>query len=157
LFSDLVPWLILLASTLLLLQEPLRGWLQRYLAKSTSASKHIPEAWAILPIFLAAIYGGYFGAGLSVIVLASLGLTMNDNLTRLNAIKQIISFSANLAAAIFFLFSGQVVWIVVPVMMAGALLGGNLGGRLAGRIQPSILRRLVVIIGYTVALIYFFR
>jgi hypothetical protein len=106
---------------------------------------------------LAAVYGGYFGAGLSVIVLAVLGLTLEDSLTRLNALKQAISFSVNVAAAIFFLFSGQVLWLVAGVMAVGALLGGVLGGKLAGKIQPSILRWLVVTIGVVVALIYFIR
>ena len=105
----------------------------------------------------AAIYGGYFGAGLSVIVLSALGITMRDTLTRLNAIKQLIAFSANVAAAVFFLFSGQVVWMAALVMAAGALLGGNLGGRLAGRVQPSTLRWIVVSIGVIVSIIYFVR
>jgi uncharacterized membrane protein YfcA len=108
----------------------------------------------MLPVGLAAIYGGYFGAGLSVIVLAVLGLTLDDSLTRLNALKQGISFSVNIAAALFFLFSGQVVWSAVLVMAVGALVGGVLGGRLAGRIKPSTLRWIVVAIGVVVAVIY---
>jgi hypothetical protein len=92
-----------------------------------------------------------------VIVLAVLGLTLEDSLTRLNALKQSVSFSVNVAAAIFFLFSGQVLWLVAGVMAVGALLGGVLGGKLAGKIQPSILRWLVVTIGVVVALIYFIR
>jgi uncharacterized membrane protein YfcA len=105
----------------------------------------------------AAIYGGYFGAGLSVIVLAVLGLMLDDNLTRLNALKQSISFSVNTAAALFFIFSGKVVWTAVLVMAVGALVGGALGGRLAGRIKPTTLRYIVVVIGFTVAIIYFVR
>ena len=69
--------------------------------------------------------------------------------------KQIISFSINLAAAIFFLFSGQIVWSAMLVMAVGALLGGVLGGRLAGRIHPVTLRRIVVTAGVIIALIYF--
>jgi len=155
LFTELVPFLILLASGLLAVQEPLRAWLLRRAARHGSV--HISESWAVLPVGLAAIYGGYFGAGLSVIVLAVLGLTLEDNLTRLNALKQAIAFSVNIAAAIFFLFSGQVVWPVALVMMVCALVGGALGGRLAGRVKPSVLRWMVVIIGVTVAVIYFIR
>ena len=106
---------------------------------------------------LAAIYGGYFGAGLSVIVLAVLGFVFDDSLTRLNALKQSISFSVNIAAAIFFIFSGKVVWSVALVMAIGALAGGMLGGRLAGRVKPEVLRRLVVAIGVIVAVIYLVR
>ena len=68
------------------------------------------NVWPSPPVFAAAIYGGYFGAGLSVIVLAVLGLVLEDSLTRLNGLKQAIAFSVNITAAIFFLFSDQVVW-----------------------------------------------
>ncbi len=105
---------------------------------------------------LAAIYGGYFGAGLSVIILATLGLTLEDSLTRLNAI-QFIAFATNLAAAIYFLFSGQVVWLLALVMMVGALTGGALGGKLANVIKPTTLRWIVVSIGVVVSVIYFIK
>ena len=108
-------------------------------------------------MILAAVYGGYFGAGLSVIVLATLGLTLEDSLTRLNAIKQFISFATNLAAAVFFLFSGQVFWLLALVMAVGALAGGALGGKLANVIKPSTLRWLVVSIGVVVSVIYFIK
>jgi uncharacterized membrane protein YfcA len=110
-----------------------------------------------LPVGLASIYGGYFGAGLSVIVLSALGLTLEDTLTRLNALKQAVAFSVNVAAAIFFLFSGQVVWSAAVVMAVGALIGGMLGGKLAGRIKPSTLRWTVVSIGVIISIIYFVR
>jgi len=155
LFRDLVPFLILLASGLLAVQEPLRAWLIR--RAGPPGSKAAFENWVWLPIGLAAIYGGYFGAGLSVIVLAVLGLMLDDTLTRLNALKQSISFSVNTAAAVFFVFSGKVIWEAVLVMAIGALIGGALGVRLAGRIKPTTLRRIVVIIGVTVAIIYLVR
>ncbi|MDD5469051.1 MAG: sulfite exporter TauE/SafE family protein [Anaerolineales bacterium] len=153
LFRDLVPFLILLASALLALQDPLRAWLTR--RAQSGEGRHLPEAAAALPLSLAAVYGGYFGAGLSVIVLAILGLTLEDTLTRLNGLKQAVAFSVNIAAALFFVFSGKVVWLVALVMMVGALLGGALGGRLAGRIRPSTLRWVVVSIGVVVSAIYF--
>lgn len=155
LFRDLVPFLILLASLLLAIQDPVRGWLTRRLAQRDS-SAHLAK-WSWLPVGLAAVYGGYFGAGLSVILLAALGVTLEDNLTRLNALKQSIAFATNLAAAVFFVFSGQVVWLAVAVMAVGALIGGTLGGALAGRVQPSALRWIVVSIGVVVAVFYFIR
>jgi hypothetical protein len=155
LFRDLVPFLILLASLLLAIQDPVRGWLTRRLAQRGPGANL--EKWSWLPVGLAAIYGGYFGAGLSVIVLAALGVTLEDNLTRLNALKQLIGFSTNVAAAVFFLFSGQVVWLAAGVMAVGALLGGTLGGSLAGRVKPSSLRWIVVSIGVIVSVFYFIR
>jgi len=127
----------------------------RRLARAGRTGLH--EAWAVPPVFLAAIYGGYFGAGLSVIVLAVLGLVLEDTLTRLNGLKQAIAFSVNVTAAIFFVFSGQVVWLAAIVMAVGALIGGALGGRLAGRVKPSSLRRIVVTIGVIVGIIYLVR
>lgn len=154
LFTDLVPWLILLASGLLAIQDPVRGWLTRRMGQGQGAGL---EKLSWLPVGLASIYGGYFGAGLSVIVLSALGLTVNDTMTRLNALKQGIAFAVNVAAAIFFVFSGQVIWPLAAVMAVGALLGGTLGGKLAGKIKPSTLRWTVVIIGVIISIIYFVR
>jgi uncharacterized protein len=155
LFQSLVPVLIMLASGLLAVQDLLKAWLLRRSNKDGSAA--LSAKLAALPVSLAAIYGGYFGAGLSVIVLAVIGLVLDDSLTRLNALKQAIAFSANVAAAVLFLFSGKVVWPVAVVMAVGALIGGNLGGRLAGRVKPAILRAIVVVIGFSVGIIYLFK
>jgi uncharacterized membrane protein YfcA len=155
LFRQLVPFLILAASLLLAIQDPVRAWLARRLERGSSGRPL--EKWSWLPVGVAAIYGGYFGAGLGVITLAALGITFEENLTRLNALKQLISFSANVAAAIFFVFSGKVVWAAAAVMAVGALLGGSLGGRLAGRVRPSTLRWIIVSIGIIVSIVYFVR
>ncbi|MBX7250455.1 MAG: sulfite exporter TauE/SafE family protein [Candidatus Promineofilum sp.] len=165
LFRQLVPFLILLASLLLAAQEPLKRWLagkrgSRGAPEGTPAPRSPAfsgEAWAAVPVFFAAIYGGYFGAGLSVIVLAVLALVIDDSLTRLNGLKQVVGFVTNLTAALFFVFSGRVIWPVAAVMAVGALIGGALGGRLAGRVAPATLRRVVVVIGIAVAIIYFVR
>ena len=154
LFKDLVPYLILLASGLLAIQDPVRAWLVRRMGEHHGARL---EKLTWLPVSLASVYGGYFGAGLSVIVLSALGLTLEDTLTRLNALKQAVAFSVNVAAAIFFIFSGQVVWSLALVMAVGALVGGMLGGKLAGRIKPATLRWTVVVIGVIIAIIYFIR
>ena len=155
LFRELVPYLILLASALLAVQDPVRAWLTRRLGEGHSGTGLERLTW--LPVGLASIYGGYFGAGLSVIVLSALGLTLDDSLTRLNALKQAVAFTVNVAAAIFFLFSGQVLWVAALVMALGALIGGVLGGRLAGHIKPSTLRWTVVVIGVIISIIYFGR
>lgn len=155
LFRELVPYLILLASALLAIQDPVRTWLTRRLGDGQSSTGIERLTW--LPTGVASIYGGYFGAGLSVIVLSALGLTLDDSLTRLNALKQAVAFSVNVAAAVFFLFSGQVLWGAALIMAVGALLGGVLGGKLAGRIKPSTLRWTVVVIGVVISIIYFVR
>jgi len=155
LFRKLIPWLILTATVLLAVQDRMRNWVMARM--SDAGHRHLNEAWSMALIFPAAVYGGYFGAGLGVMMLAVLGLVLEDSLTRLNALKQSLSFSINIAAAVFFLFSGQVVWSAAMVMAAGALAGGVLGGRMAGRIKPVTLRWIVISIGLLVAGVYFNR
>ncbi len=154
-FLALVPWLILVASALLAAQDPVRAWLVRRAAASDTSRS--AEARMVVPLAVASIYGGYFGAGLSVVVLAGLGLILHDTLTRLNALKQVVALSINFAAGVFFLFSGEVVWPVALIMATGALVGGAIGGGLATRINPAVLRRVVVGIGVAVAIAYLVR
>ena len=153
-FDRLIPFLILLAAALLAFQDTLRSWLQR---RQGDKNGNIPEIWAVLPIAIASIYGGYFGAGLGVIELAILGLFLKDNLTRLNALKQLLSLVVNVAAAVFFLFSNHVYWSAAIVVAIGSLIGGLLGGKIARIISPSYLRQTVVILSIIIAIVYFLR
>jgi uncharacterized membrane protein YfcA len=148
-FRILVPYLILLAAGLLALDDPVRRWLMRRAGSGEAQNEH--EGWKVFPVFLASIYGRYFGAGLSVIVLAVLALVSHESLTRLNALKQVIALCVNVAAAVLFLFSGKVVWSATVVMAAGALAGGAVGGLVAGWVRPQVLRRIVVVVGMIVS------
>jgi len=154
LFKDLVPYLILFACLLLAVQDAVRNWLTRRMGEGHGSNLQ-KLTW--LPVGLASIYGGYFGAGFSVILLSALGLTLEDTLTRLNALKQSIALTVNLAAAIFFIFSGKVVWSLALIMAVGALIGGVLGGKLAGKIKPATLRWTIVTIGVIISIIYIVR
>jgi uncharacterized protein len=154
-FRLLIPYLILAATIILALQGLLKTWLNERKNKATSEkTNNIPM---LFMVFFAAVYGGYFGAGLGVILMAVLGLLINDTLTHLNALKQATSFCINISAAIYFCFSGIVVWPIVAVMVAGALGGGMLGGKLAGKINPEILRWIIIATGLTVAIVYFIQ
>jgi hypothetical protein len=150
LFSALVPWLILSGSLLLALQEPLRQWLQR---RDTARAQPQADRLATLPVFLASVYGGYFGAGLSVILLALLAITLEDDLTRLSGLKQVLALASNLAAALLFLLVAPVAFLPAVVMALASVAGGAAGGRLAGRLNPQLLRGLVVLIGVVVAIL----
>ena len=134
------------------MQGRVRNWVQEHTTQTDDKADR--EKNAIVPLGLAAVYGGYFGAGLSVIVLAVLGLFFDDSLTRLNALKQCVSLAVNVAAAVFFLFSGLVIWPVALVMAAGALAGGAIGGKIAGRVNPEHLRWTVVVIGVAIGIIF---
>ncbi|MBP9040544.1 MAG: sulfite exporter TauE/SafE family protein, partial [Anaerolineaceae bacterium] len=154
-FRQIVPFLILFASLLLAFGEPLKKWVSARNRNQEQSAKS--PIIAVVAIAAAAVYGGYFGAGLSVIVLAFLGLLFDDSLTRLNALKQAIALATNTAAATYFLFSGKVIWSLAFVMAASALLGGIAGGKLAGRVSPTLLRWLVVSIGLIVSVIFYIQ
>lgn len=154
-FRRLIPYLILFAAGLLAIQDPLRKRLFKDAPIKAGGAR--AEFWSAALVALAAVYGGYFGAGVSVIVLAVLAVLLHDTLTRLNALKQAIALATNFSAAVFPLFSGQAVWPAVAVMAIGAVLGGFLGGRCAGRVQPALLRGIVVAIGIVVGAVYLLR
>ncbi len=149
-FESIVPALVLLACGLLAIQDRVRALLQR-------RSSRISLAWAVGPVFLAAIYGGYFGAGLSVVFLAMIGLAIDDNLTRLNGLKQTMSLVTNVAAALLFALTAKVVWPSAAVMAIGALLGGGAGGRLARVVKPLTLRLIVIAVGVLLAAYFVVR
>jgi uncharacterized membrane protein YfcA len=101
----------------------------------------------VAAVLAASVYGGYFGAGLSVILLAVLATGLGDSLTRLNGLKQPLALACNLSAALLFASGGPVSWALVLPMAIAAWLGGLLGGRCASRVNPVLLRRLVVVAG----------
>ncbi len=154
-FRVLIPFLILGSSLLLALQDRVRKWIVKKSGDRKSGCAGIEKS--VLPVGLAAVYGGYFGAGLSVLTLAILGLFIEDDLRRLNALKQGISFAANIAAAVLFLFSGMIIWPAAIVMAVGAFAGGAVGGRVAGRIDAGILKWTVVVIGLIIGIIFLVR
>ncbi len=163
-FELAVPWLIVLASVALGLQERLTSILVRRGAQSAAASTSPPARsvarlrWPVLvPVTLAAVYGGYFGAGVSVMLLAILGFAFADSFLRLNALKQALALAANAGAVLLFVARAHVNWPVVALLAACAALGGYLGGRLATRVRPASLRRLVVVLGLALAGYYFVR
>jgi uncharacterized membrane protein YfcA len=150
LFRSVVPFLILFAAVLLSLQDVVR---KRLLSRTRTESL----TWALPPVGLAAVYGGYFGAGVGVIMLGFLAIALDDNITRLNALKQALSLACNVAAAVFFLFSGRIDWPIIGVMAGGALVGGVLGGMLVSRIPARVLRWVIVTFAVGLAAIYLAR
>jgi len=154
-FRVLIPYLIFAASTILALQKPLKKWLTVRNKKASSPKTN--SLILLVLVFFAAVYGGYFGAGLGVILMAVLGLVIHETITRINALKQATSFCINIIAAIYFCFSGMVVWPVVAVMIAGSLAGGMIGGKMAGKINPEILRWVVIVAGFSIGIYYIIK
>jgi uncharacterized protein len=152
-FDVVVPFLLVFAALLLAMQPRLRDALA---ARAKRGRRH-SDAWAALPIGLAAIYGGYFGAAMGVIVLAALAAVLDDDLVRVNALKQTVSLVVNVAAAIVFVVVGHVAWLAAAVMAGGALVGGLVGGAIASRVPPGLLRAVVIACALAVAAYYFSR
>lgn len=154
-FKSLIPYLILAATLLLGFQIRIKNWVVSRIGHAHS--EHHNPIFMLSMVFLAAVYGGYFGAGLGVILMATLGLVTDESMTRLNFLKQALGFAINLAAAIYFALSGKVDWMIAFVMIFGSLFGGWIGGRLAGKMKPEILRWIVVTAGLVAATIFFIK
>jgi uncharacterized membrane protein YfcA len=151
-FRALVPWLILMSSVLLLVQDRLRAWL---VTRTGGGRSHrLAELGALA---VACTYGGYFGAGLGILIIAVLGIFSELPFVRLNAMKQLISFVVNIFAAAFLLGAGTVNLVLVAVMAPASLVGGNLGGRYAKSMSPRRLRIAVICFGAILTLVYFLR
>jgi len=151
-FRAVVPFLILSACLLMAGQDKIRGWI--FKPGQTHQAHPVLQVGSV---FLASVYGGYFGAGLGIMLIAVLGLFSDLAFARLNAIKLLLAFMANLAAAVFLSFSGKVEWTVALVMAPMALLGGNLGGRVARIVPAKKMRAFVITFGLVVAVIYFLK
>lgn len=146
-FRAIVPWLILLACALLATQNLVR---RRLAHRVVDESQPIPP-WGLIAIGATAVYGGYFGAGIGVMLLAVLGVVFTAPLNRLNALKQALQLAINGVAAIWFVFTGPVHWGFAAAVAVGSLVGGSIGGRTAGRINPDVLRAVVVTAGVVIA------
>jgi len=105
-------------------------------------------------VFAGAVYGGFFGAGLGIMLLAILSVFGSGGLTASNALKQALSFIINLVAAVFFAFSGHVEWGLAGVMAAASIGGGVLGGRLVSRVSGDLFRGLVIAAGVGAAVAF---
>jgi uncharacterized protein len=150
-FRSLVPFLVLLATVLLAVQDRLRAWVA---ARGSHQSHTIIGVGAV---FLASVYGGYFGAGLGIMLVAVLGVFSDLPFNRLNAVKQSLSFLVNSSAAVFLSFSGKAEWSLIAVMAPAAMIGGTMGGRLARVVPAQRLRVAVIVLGLVVSTVYFIR
>ncbi len=149
LFRTIVPFLLVAACLLLAAGDRIKASLP---VRDPDAPVTRPPLGVLAAVFGGSVYGGYFGAGLGIILLAVLGLALPDRMVRINGIKQYIAFVTNVVAALFFVGSGKVVWSLVLVMAPASLLGGNLGGRLVRTLDPRILRAVVIVLGLVVAI-----
>jgi uncharacterized membrane protein YfcA len=146
-FDAVVPILVLLASVLL----GLSPWIKRWIGAPEAGS---PDRTAILlpAVFLAAVYGGYFGGALGVILVATLSLCAHDTLVRLNALKGLLSLVIASVTVAVFAFGAPVNWLAVALLAPTTLVGGFLGARVARRLPEDVLRWSVVVLGIAVGI-----
>lgn len=152
-FTHLVPFLILGATILLAAQELISRKLRRFAEEHDRPS----AAWIVFAFifqFLVGIYGGYFGAGIGILMLAALGLIGLRDIHQMNALKNLLAICINGVAAIYFAAMGAVSWPDVAIMAVTSIAGGLLGARLAHRLGRRFVRAFVVAVGLfmTVAL-----
>jgi uncharacterized protein len=146
-FGDVVPGLILLAVVLVLIQP----WVAARRADRGRLAEH-PGPLLHGGVFLTAVYGGYFGAAQGVILLALLGLTLDDDLQRLNAVKNVVIAVVNGLAAVYFIVRTDIAWVAALLLLGGSVIGGQLGAHYGRRIPANVLRVLIAVIGTGVAI-----
>jgi uncharacterized membrane protein YfcA len=148
-FEAIVPFLIL-GSCALLAAQP---WLSSKISPPAEGAAAHRSLGLHAGVFLAAVYGGYFGAGLGILLLAVLGLTLSDTLQRLNALKGLLSLVVGVAAAVYFAFAGPIEWGAGAIMAVASLAGGQVGVAIARRLDANVLRAVIVVFGVAVAVV----
>ncbi|MEI6280223.1 MAG: sulfite exporter TauE/SafE family protein [Verrucomicrobiae bacterium] len=152
-FDHLVPFLILFATVLFLLNNVVR----RLAGIKPSGGSPAVTVMAVLLQLGVAVYGGYFGAGIGILMLATMGLVGLHHIHEMNAIKTILGALINVVAAAWFVFAGLIVWPQALVMMAGATIGYFLGSHCSQKIPQQHVRGLVGLIGISLSAVFFWR
>jgi uncharacterized membrane protein YfcA len=148
LFRFIVPFLILLACALLVAQEPIGRWMTE--RAISHPRRHATALW--LSQFFIAVYGGYFGAGIGILMLAAMAIFLPEDLQSANAMKNFFAVLINGIAAVYFIGVGAAVLKVALAMAMAAIAGGFVGARTAQRMSPRLLRGAVVAFGVFVAI-----
>ncbi len=149
-FKQIVPWLLLFATLIFTFGKYGVVFLR----------SRFPEAkeYHNLGIFLQAViafYGGYFGAGIGILMLAILQMVGLSNIHEMNALKTLLAAAINMATVVIFILAGAVVWKLAFIMIAGGMFGGYAGARLALKVPPSYVRWLVSVIGFSMTAYFF--
>ena len=154
-FDRLVPFLILFATLLFMVQEPV----QRALG-TAEAAKHQSSAWfagGMLFQLAVGLYGGYFGAGIGILMLAALSIMGLQDIHEMNSLKVVLGGSVNGIASVYFIWSRMVYWPYVVLMAVAAILGGYFGAGAARKLGRTAVRRIVVAVGFGMAISRFVK
>jgi uncharacterized protein len=155
-FDSIVPVLIL-AGVLLVLFQPA---ISRRVAARAEARGGVPEhgtLWVLTAVFGAGIYGGYFGAAQGVLLMAILGVGLQETMQRNNATKNVLAALVNGVAAIVFIAVADVDWLIVALIAVGSTIGGQLGATVGRRLSATLLRAVIVVVGLTAVVAFVLR
>jgi uncharacterized membrane protein YfcA len=145
-FSAIVPVLIVLGCVLVVFQPRISAWV----AKRHEAAGGVPEngVWWVWPgVLLAGVYGGYFGAAQGVLLMAIMGIGVDETLQRLNGVKNVLAAIVNGVAGLIFIAVAHVDWAVVGLIAVGSVVGGQLGATYGRKLPSAALRALIVVVG----------
>jgi uncharacterized membrane protein YfcA len=142
-FKDVVPVFIALALGLTLLQPRLN----RLLAERESRRSGRAGVLVLLAIYITGVYGGYFGAGQGILLLAILGVALPQSLHHSNALKNVLAGLVNGVAGVYFVFAAHVDWAPAAIIAVSAIVGAQIGARYGRRLHPDALRVLIVLVG----------
>lgn len=153
-FAWLVPYLILFATGLFALSAPVNAFMRRHAAAEGALGVPARPRWVPVMLYqlLVSVYGGYFGAGIGIMMLAGLGLAGFTAIRRMMALRNYYAILINAIAAVYFIVFGAVSWPDAAVLTAGQIAGSLVGARVARALPPAIVHWLVVAIGMAMAL-----
>ena len=159
-FSALIPWLLAFATGLFAFSPQLSAALKRRRPPSAANAESghgagSPAGWLVQ--LLVSIYGGFFGAGMGILMMASLAIGGHEDVQHINALKNLLSAVIYSVTVVTFVVAGAVSWPHTLVMLLTASLGGYWGARMARKIQGPWLRRIVIAVGSALSLYYFYR
>ncbi len=154
-FVHLIPYLLLMSTLLFTFSGPITAWLRMRNSEKTHTSRAKLFGTSLVQ-FVIATYGGYFGGGMSLLVLATLAMMGMKNIHKMNAVKTLLNACVNAVAIIAFIAAGVIVWQEAMLMVTGSLIGGFGGAHYARRIDQKWLRLFVIIVGFGLTM-YFFR
>ena len=154
LFERIVPVLILFATCLFMAQEPLQ---RRFNLTTVHDARSHWLSWTMAFQLLVGVYGGYFGAGIGIMMLAALSLMGHTDIHQMNGIKNLLAVAINGIAILYLAFTDLILWDHALLMAVGAIAGGLAGAGTARRLGRPVVRRIVVIVGFSMALAMFLR
>ncbi|MCU7822258.1 sulfite exporter TauE/SafE family protein [Kitasatospora sp. DSM 101779] len=144
-FDAIVPALILCALVLVVIQPRVSRAVAARRGHGGGSAEGGPLLFA--GVLLAGVYGGYFGAAQGVLLLALMGMLLQDDMQRINATKNVLALIVNGVAAVFFLFVAPIDWTAVLLIAAGSVVGGQIGAKVGRRLPPPVLRTVIVVVG----------